>query len=238
MNSAFDPFPPSLPCFDSPPFFDAEMVDTTQNEDLYFGSALSQESPGHFFNDDVFAASPFQSPVPKRVPDPSSTKIVDAANGNHLSGSPESSIQDSSSDSSGRHKRRTSSKSSLSALTGHDQPKSGARSSGWKSDDIMDTTPEPVFDFSGAAAPVYDGYDLSNRAMETDFDFESAASSPSPAVSASTPVHNTTRHIAIPYRASPGPAGSLAPRSYGAPLVVSRHEEFLEPVFLCGMDID
>ncbi|MCJ1403196.1 hypothetical protein MMC11_006419 [Xylographa trunciseda] len=197
------------------------MAGTTQNEDLYFGSALSQESPGRFFNDDVFAASPFQSPAPKRAPNPS-TKSADATTGHRLSGSPESSLQDSSSDSSGRRKRRTSSKSSLSALAGHAQVRSGPRASGAKSDDMMDIVSEPVFDFSGTAAPLYDGYDFSNRAMETDFDFESAASSPSPAVSASTPVHHTARHITIPYRASPGSAASLAPRSYGSPLVGMR----------------
>ncbi|MCJ1392710.1 hypothetical protein MMC18_005581 [Xylographa bjoerkii] len=229
MNSASDPFPPSLPCLDSPPFFDAEIVGTTQNEDLYFGSALSQESPGRFFNEDAFAASPFQSPAPKRARNPS-TQTANASTGNHLSGSPESSLQDSSSDSSGRHKRRTSSKSSLSGLTGHDQVMSGTPSSGWKSDDIMDITTEPIFDFSCATAPIYNGYDFSNRAMETDFDFESAASSPSPAISASTPVHHTTRHIAIPYRASPGSAASLVPRSYDSPLVDMRETSPLSTV--------
>ncbi|MCJ1420730.1 hypothetical protein MMC32_007089 [Xylographa parallela] len=218
MNSTSDPFPPSLPCLDSPPFFDADMVGTTPNEDLYFGGAVSQDSPGRFFNDDVFAASPFQSPAPKRAPNPS-PQSANATTSNHVSGSPESSLQDSSSDSSRRHKRRTSSKSSLSALTGHDQVIPGTRVSGWKSDDIMDITPESVFDFAGAAAPIHNGYDFSNRAMETDFDFESAASSPSPAISTSTPVHHTARHIAIPYRASPSSAASLVPCSYGSPLL-------------------
>ncbi|MCJ1384932.1 hypothetical protein MMC17_008050 [Xylographa soralifera] len=221
MNSTSDPFPPSLPCLDSPPFFDADMIGTTSNEDLYFGGALSQDSPGRFFNDDAFAASPFQSPAPKRASNPP-IKGANATTDNHLSGSPESSLQDSSSDSSRRHKRRTSSKSSLSALTAHDQVMTGTHSSEWKSDDIMEMAPEPVFDFAGAAAPIYNGYDFSNRAMETDFDFESAASSPSPAISTSTPVHHTTRHIAIPYRASSSSAASLVPCSYGSPLVDTR----------------
>ncbi|MCJ1477367.1 hypothetical protein MMC13_006038 [Lambiella insularis] len=216
MNTSTDPFPPSLPRLDSPPLYDTEMLGPEQNGDLYFNSALSNDSPGRFLNDDVFATSPFQSPAPRRVPHTLSTASK-TQTAKKISASPESSLQDSSSDSSGRHKRKTSSKSSLSGLAAHEQVMPGTRPAEWKSGEMMDMAPEPTFEFPDTALSKYDSYDFSNRAMEHDFDFESAASSPSPVISAATPVHRTTRHIAIPYRASPRSAASLVPHICGSP---------------------
>ncbi|MCJ1247797.1 hypothetical protein MMC30_005012 [Trapelia coarctata] len=210
MNSASDPFPASLPHLDSPQNFDSDMVNSMQGADLYFNSALHDESPGRFFGDDIL--SPFQSPVSFKTPNPSTT-IEPSATSKNYSASPESSLQDSSSESSGRRQRRTSSKSSSSGLAGREINMMDAPPNGWKSENITNMAQEPAFDFSGANLSNFNNnsYDLSNRAMENDFDFDSAASSPSPGVNASNPVNTGNRCVVMPHQVSPSSGASLVP---------------------------
>ena len=214
MDLAADPFPSSLPTLDpdSPPMFDTDMAGTVQSGDIYFNSALPGDSPGRFFHDDMFANSPFHSPASMKVQYASTSAMASKPRHNY-SASPESSLQDSSSDSSRRHKRKTSSKSSFSGVNGRDFTMTDARPSTWKAEGVIDGAIEPKFRFSGSTMFQPDQMDVSNRAMENDFDFDSAASSPSAGVSANTPVYTGNRHIAIPYRASSRSAASLASHS-------------------------
>ena len=222
MDPAADPFPSSLPTLDSdsPPMFETEMAGTIQSGDIYFNSALPEDSPGRFFHDDMLANSPFHSPASIKVQYASTGPMASKAQNNY-SASPESSVQDSSSDSSRRHKRKTSSKSSFSGLNGRDLTMTDVRPRTWKAEGGMDGAIQPKFGFSGSATFQPDQMDVSNRAMENDFDFDSAASSPSPGISADTPVYTGNRHIAIPYRASSRSAASLVSHSRSS--VVSFH---------------
>jgi len=185
------------------------MVNSMQGADLYFNSALHDESPGRFFSDDIL--SPFQSPASFKAPNPSPTTEPSAA-ANNYSASPESSLQDSSSESSGRRQRRTSSKSSSSGLAGREITMADAPPNGWKSEDMTNMGQEQAFDFSAANSSNFtNSYDLSNRAMENDFDFDSAASSPSPPVNASNPVNTGNRYVVMPHQVSPSSGASLVP---------------------------
>jgi hypothetical protein len=98
------------------------------------------------------------------------------------SASPAGSFQDSSSDSS-RYKRKSSSDSSRSGLTGREYMMADVDMNDWKADEMM----------TGAEGISFGGYDgtinpssmnndfgFNDKAMENDFDFDSAASSPAP----------------------------------------------------------
>ncbi|KAI9674855.1 MAG: hypothetical protein M1829_003595 [Trizodia sp. TS-e1964] len=110
-----------------------------------------------------------------------------------LSLSPASSLHDSSSDSSRGHKRKSSSSSSSSGRAVVKVAMlEDADMQDWKGDDISIARDEPLFpiynpsNFAPLAAPSNEAppdYGISNKAMETHFDFDSAASSPSPPAS-------------------------------------------------------
>ena len=202
MEQNHDPFPSSLPSLDSPQIFDSDMTQDGGIE--FFNSAFPQDTPGRLFSD-----SPFQSPMPVNTASLKSTSNQ-TVKGNSFAASPESSMQDSSSDSSGRHKRNTSSNSSHSALTtGNRAVYHGVRSNGRKVESTIMSDAEPIFDYTSSTMPMDLNYEFSNRTMENDFDFESAASSPSPNFTSTSGI----RHIAIPYRASPSAAPSLLPNT-------------------------
>jgi len=98
------------------------------------------------------------------------------------SASPAGSYQDSSSDSSG-YKRKSSSDSSRSALTGKDIMMADTDMSDWKVDEMMTGGDGPHFGgFDGTINPssMNNAFGFNDKAMENDFDFDSAASSPSP----------------------------------------------------------
>ena len=211
MDSSTDLFPSSLPGLDSPQIFDSDMADPMQDTDLFFSSALPQDSPAHLLGDDAAINSSYSSPMPMKVPrlEADSTS---AESGHNVPASPESSLQDSSSDSSGRRKRKSSSRSSRSGLATSDVAMTdGVQFDGIKHRAIRTSSKPTSFDDLGSNTASYDSFDLSNRAMENDFDFDSAASSPSPLLSSSGGTYTALRHIAIPYRASPRSAPSLTP---------------------------
>lgn len=174
------------------------------NDDLFFSSALTADSPSHVFGYDVSTAE-FQSPMPvkARKINAESQGIREGA---ALSTSPESSMQDSSSDSSGRHQRKSSSRSSQSVNTCKDSRAGNiaGQARQWMS---PSTTPDGNLDFGHDQG--FQSFEFSNRAMEDAFDFESAASSPSPLMSVKDTPYTATRHVAIPYRESPQPAPRL-----------------------------
>ena len=194
MAANSDPFPASLPGFPAG-IYDLDMGGTEQEHDYgFFSSAIGQDSPGQFSQEDALLSSPYQSPMPMKPNAPPET--IQASSGPQFSASPpDSSLQDSSSDSSGRAKRKTSSRSSQSAHA------TDATMPGGPSASI-----EPAYIYPGWKAPgKTTSFDFNDQNMESDFDFNSAASSPSPIANApQRPVpYSGPRHIAMPFRATP-----------------------------------
>jgi hypothetical protein len=200
MNSDSDPFPPTMATMDSPHIFDTDMADNMQEGGLFFDAALPTDSPSFFVDDGM--TSPFQSPMPVK-----SRKIHAGSqgirDGTALSTSPESSVQDDSSDTSSKHKRKTSSRSSESAPLAKSVAPVGSERRTWG---IQTRKQEQPHDLLNPQS--FGNYDFSNRAMEHDFDFESAASSPSPAMSGNSATYNAPRHVAISYKESPKSASA------------------------------
>lgn len=95
--------------------------------------------------------------------------------------SPAGSFQDSSSESSG-YKRKSSSDSSQSALTSADIMMADTDMGDWKVDESMLSNDAQNYGgFDGTINPAtMNNFEFSDKTMENDFDFESAASSPSP----------------------------------------------------------
>jgi hypothetical protein len=116
---------------------------------------------------DLRSQSSFPDSRPKTLSAPSSA-------------SPAGSFQDDSSDSS-RYKRKSSSDSSRSALTGGDFMMADADMNDWKADEMM-TGGEGVqfagYDGTINPSSMNNAFGFSDQAMENDFDFDSAASSP------------------------------------------------------------
>jgi hypothetical protein len=189
------------------------------NANLYFDSALPEGPPSFFLGDEE---SPFPSPASIQARQPPA-HASQPANIAHSSASPESSIQDSSSDSSRRaHKRRTSSKSSICAMAGGDMRMRNGPINSWKREDMMDMITGPTYDFGMPHGHDFNNNDISNRAMGEHFDFDSAASSPSPLLNnAGVPLSIGNRHIAIPYRASTSSAATVGPSQSNS--FVSQH---------------
>lgn len=179
-----DPFP-FLPKFDEPHIFDASMNDAMEKGGLEFPE-LHLDSPS-FWNNTTGV-----SPVTSKSN--GSPALKRPFMGPAFSQSPESS---SASDSSNnQHKRNHSSDSSRSGAPAGDGDVSmngiliGA--------DMEDQT-------SDKSSPTTD-VDLSNRAMECHFDFDSAASSPSPFLDTKPAFKpSSVRSIKMPYRSSPNP---------------------------------
>lgn len=181
----------------SPPFMlDSDMSRKLGSEpDLedFFDSSLPPEavtSPSVFLADDYAAdshftnfgtpeSSIFKSPVP-------ATSFLDTKTNQSLSApstaSPAGSYQDSASDSSG-YKRKSSSDSSRSAVTSGDvMMVDDTDMRDWKLEDMNGNDQLSFSGLDGTINPASMDKDHSfnDKAMENDFDFESAASSPSP----------------------------------------------------------
>ena len=193
MAANGDPFPASLPGFPAG-IYDSEMGGTEQEQEYgFFTSAIGQDSPGHFFQEDALLDSPYQSPMPVK---PNAPENIQVSNEPQFSASPpDSSLQDSSSDSSGRVKRKTSSRSSHSGLATDAMVPGGPNAN-----------VQPGHIFPGWKAPPNPtSFDFNDRNMESDFDFNSAASSPSPITRTQQhpAPYSGPRHIAMPFRATP-----------------------------------
>lgn len=193
----------------SPPFvIDTDMGTDSQDPDLdfsFFDNSLeAPASPGIFLGDDLATASPeyttFGSPLVtgnKHSAIKASPYLNTSQGGRHTtlsalsSASPGGSFQDSSSDSS-RNKRKSSTDSSQSALTGRDMMMvDDGDMSDWKADDLMTGGDGPGYGliegaamtpFDGTVDPtaIHDTFNFNDKSMENVFDFESAASSPTP----------------------------------------------------------
>ena len=221
MHSNTDPFPPAL-AMDSPYIFDTEMNDGTQINGDFFNAALSTDSP-NLFGDDVLS-SPYQSPMPAKA-----RKIHAGSqgirDGSAISTSPESSVRDDSSDSSGMHKRKTSSRSSHSIPATQSAAIVGSERQAWH------VKAEPHMDPVNLQGYQNFAFDTSNRVMEHDFDFDSAASSPSPAMSGNIASYAAPRYVAIPYRDSPRPAASMLQPASRSATVSAIFADFLSFTF-------
>ncbi|KAE9372055.1 hypothetical protein N431DRAFT_482923 [Stipitochalara longipes BDJ] len=182
----------------SPPFIlDSDMSGRLDSDpDFEFFDTTNLEaanSPGLFLAEDFATDSSqylnFGSPRPANLKSPLSqqTSLLDTKVQQSLSApstaSPAGSYQDSSSESSG-YKRKSSSDSSRSALTSGDVMMDDTDMGDWKAEDmIAGNDPTSFGSYGGTINPSamnnnYGGF--SDKTMENDFDFESAASSPSP----------------------------------------------------------
>lgn len=176
----------------------------------FFDSNQSLEganSPGIFLGEDMDSSQfvNFSTPAPFDFKSPIQSKATLETGGQRQlpspsTASPTGSLPDSSSDSSG-YKRKSSSESSRSAVTQGDTTM--ADGGDWKMSDVMenmmgfgssDGTINPASINSGRD---FKGEVFNDKVMENDFDFESAASSPSPfgnsRVSSKSPSMPTTR---------------------------------------------
>lgn len=182
----------------SPPFiFDSDMSRLDSDTDLEFFNSHPLEavsSPGFILAEDFATDSSqylggFGSPEVSKSPLPDEAAASTFLNTDvhqtlsaPSTASPAGSYQDSSSDSSG-YKRKSSSDSSRSALTSADTMMADDMDMGdWKADDMMRKNDAPNFDgYDGTINPsaMETNFEFSDKTMENDFDFESAASSPS-----------------------------------------------------------
>lgn len=195
MQTTAEPVYPAT----SPPFiFDSDMsgrLDSDPDLEFFNPNPLdSASSPGYILAED-FATDSSQflgglaSPEASKSPLPESatpSNFLDTNLHQTLSApstaSPAGSYQDSSSDSSG-YKRKSSSESSRSAFTSGDTMMADDMDMGdWKTDDMMRSNGASNFGgYDGTINPsaMEANYEFSDKIMENDFDFESAASSPS-----------------------------------------------------------
>jgi hypothetical protein len=183
-------------------FFDTNLPqDTSNSPGIFFGEDLAAEN-SPFVNFNSPPPSAFKSPLPSKaatintkVPHPLSAPST---------ASPTGSL-DSSSESSG-YKRKSSSESSRSALTAGDIMMADEEMADWKVDDMMGELTDVndpsmgLEPFDGTIDPTSmdNNYHFTDKSMENDFDFESAASSPSPfgtgPVELNSPEMPTIRH--------------------------------------------
>lgn len=186
MDFDNDPFP-FLPKFNEPQIFDANMNDAMEEGGVGFPELPFD--PPSFWNNSIGA-----SPMPSKSIGSQAIKqpLMDPAS----SQSPESS---SASDSSNnQHKRSHSSDSSQSgALAGDGHVSTNGIVIGADIEDHASVKSSPATDVA-----------LSNRVMECHFDFDSAASSPSPFSDTKLTLKSSSvRSIKMPYRSPSGGLG-------------------------------
>ena len=198
MDFDRDPFPPSLPPFDGTWILGENVNDAMEETGSDF-DPMNFDSPDA--NPYWSEATSLQSTA-KPSGNTSSTDKSTTLDASFSSQSPESSLPDSSSSDSSRnqHKRNHSSDSSQYGALGGDGDIQMAGDTpmangivigaGLVEDQVQDK-PTPPTDF-----------DSSNRAMECHFDFDSAASSPSPYNGSKSMPNDSksTKPIKMPYR--------------------------------------
>jgi hypothetical protein len=194
MQIAKEPVYPATP----PPFIlDTDMSGARLDSDPDFEFFDSNNfdagnSPGillaeHFVADTPRFLGGFGSASTPKSPLPDAGTLLDTKLQSSLSApstaSPAGSYQDSSSDSSG-YKRKSSSDSARSAVTNGDAMMADDTDLGdWKMDGmVQDSEPQNYGGFDGTIDPsaMDANFGFSDKIMENDFDFDSAASSPSP----------------------------------------------------------
>lgn len=176
----------------SPPFIlDTDMSRRIDSDpDFEFFDPNAGDSPGIFADD--FATDPqylstFASPANHKSPLPDQGSLLESKARHTLSApstaSPGGSYQDSSSESSTGYKRKSSSDSSRSLTSGDVMMADDTDMGEWKVDDLMvgnDISSFSAFDGTVDPSSMSNNYEFNDKSMEKDFDFDSAASSPSP----------------------------------------------------------
>ena len=169
----------SDPDFD---FFDSNIpLEATNSPGIFLGDEFPIDTSQYLTN----FGSP--APVSHKSPLPEQGSLLDTRLQQSLSApstaSPAGSYQDSSSESSG-YKRKSSSDSSRSALTTGDvMMADDTDMSDWKVEDMIaksDASNYGGYDGTINPASMSNNFAFTDKSMENDFDFESAASSPSP----------------------------------------------------------
>ena len=201
MSSTNDPFPPSLPGpsgIDSPRLFDRHL-ESPSGFDVGFSHSMHIDSSeffsaslaDSFFNEEAFADSSGQSTVDS----PESSGQADrAAHQPAFSQSPQSSLIDSSSESSNQNEKNASSASSHSGHFADDSR--GGEKSHVKKESLSD------FGFQTTEKLLVSDPGISNDAMDQDFDFETAAGSPGPSPSGINQKNAHMHSVEVPYRQS------------------------------------
>lgn len=231
MRPADDIVPtPTVAGYDSPRIVDSDMGDSFLGSDLeFFNAALphdSPSSPSHILDEDILG-----TPRPQGLPSDSSTidpdTLINLGN-KHPSGqlpplpkvasaSPPSSGQDSSSDSSRGHKRKSSTSSQDNAAMGDPMMTDDVDMSDWKNDELMMGPDGPNFtrhsgffiNQSSNPLEMDPDFETSNKVMENHFDFDSAASSPRHDVGEasimSVSSNRPMNRVSLPSREAPRP---------------------------------
>ncbi|KAK2624274.1 hypothetical protein QTJ16_006224 [Diplocarpon rosae] len=175
----FDPVMPSR--LEGDPDF--EFLDTNLDGVSSPGLLLAEDLATSNSQSHVNFASP--NPVSQKSPLSDRNSLLDSRVQQSLSArptaSPACSFQDSSSESSG-YKRKSSSDSSRSALTSADIMVTDTDMGDWKmQDSMLPIDAQSYSGFDGTINPAeMNNFGFSDKVMENDFDFDSAASSPSP----------------------------------------------------------
>ena len=199
MDLRHDPFPPSLPQLDGARILGENMNDSMEDNgvDLTYMTFDSPE-PNVYWDE----ATSYQSPAKSNANHVPASRP--AMVGPSYSQSPESSLPDSSSSDStnNRHKRNHSSDSSQAGAFGADGDIHMTEDTPVPNGILIGVDPaaEQANDQPSSATDV----DSSNRAMECHFDFDSAASSPSPNSNPLSTFGNVrpAKPIIMPYRTS------------------------------------
>lgn len=169
MELGGDPFPTSLPPFEEPQIFDANMTEATYGNALDYDENMLYDTPNYF-------SASYQSPGKSQGNHP-----VMTTTGFDLSStqSPESLPDSSSSDSShNQHKRNHSSDSSRSGALGGDGDT--RMTGGTPAPNGILVAASPVGDRLSSEPSASTDINESNKFMAASFDFDSATSSPSP----------------------------------------------------------
>ena len=182
--------------------FETDMGEPMQETDNFFSSALATDSSERLFSDDGLNGLSFQTPEPIKM-QTNSDSINAFRTRQPISISPASSVQDSSSESSGHRKRKSSSKSSQSGLSAIEGPMANTtHSNGWNSMPAP-MKPESTVNNIVESATTLEDLEFNNRVGGELFDFDSAGSSPSQEISQNPTLYSGPRHVAIQYQDSP-----------------------------------
>jgi hypothetical protein len=164
-------------------FFDSNLplLEAASSPGIFLAEDFATDNSQYLTNFGTPNPASHKSPLPDQGP-PLETRLQQSLSAPSTA-SPAGSYQDSSSESS-EYKRKSSSDSSRSALTSGDVMMADDTDMGdWKVDDMIRGNDEPNFGgYDGTINPssMDANFGFSDKTMENDFDFESAASSPSP----------------------------------------------------------
>ncbi|KAF5856539.1 hypothetical protein ETB97_007218 [Aspergillus alliaceus] len=240
MGPAETAFSPAFPAVD-PIVVDNDMENPYQDSNLDFLDSahlqMSSENAGRDF-DDLFAhstssrtvtesgsvcLSPSDLSLKRPFPDQDTLRQPNLVKAGSPAESPEASSRSSSSESPRDHIRNASVASSASAIPSetHMMP-FGYTSEDWLSQELSSVKEESLFGFDPSAINsnmdgAFPDLESSNKAMDAAFDFESAASSPSPLKIESTPQPPSQKSLRTQFRSTSSKRSASPFHSMGSP---------------------